>query len=156
TTHAGETGTPSLRPHQLQRRPVFAAPSERVQTFVSDHSLARSGSSRHPVRSLPHRARRSSPATRTGSRRAAPRSGWHVPCWGHRERGGNRLPWRCSASVFLPGVDDHNFLDRLGQGGPFLLQAGRDAQSLLAVVEPKITPGYAPLLEAALGPLGFL
>jgi len=62
---------------------------------------------------------------------------------------------RCPATVFCPRVD-HNFLDRLGQDGAFLLQTGRDAQSLLTVIEPKITLGYAPLLEAPLGPLAFL
>jgi hypothetical protein len=53
-------------------------------------------------------------------------------------------------------VVDHNFLDRLGQDGAFLLQARRDAQSLLAVIQPKVALGHALLLEPALGPLGFL
>jgi hypothetical protein len=38
---------------------------------------------------------------------------------------------------------DHQDVDRLGQDGPFLLQARRHAQGLLAVVEPKIAVGHA-------------
>jgi hypothetical protein len=53
-------------------------------------------------------------------------------------------------------VVDHKLLDRLGQDGAFLLPARRDAQRLLAAIEPTITLGHAPLLEAALGPLGLL
>src|SRR5512133_849303 len=64
-------------------------------------------------------------------------------------------PGVAQPALFCPVVD-HNFLDRLGQDGPFLLQARRDAQRLLAVIEPKITLGHATLPETALGPLGFL
>src|SRR4029450_12745574 len=68
---------------------------------------------------------------------------------------GTACPGIAQPALFCPVVD-HNFLDRLGQGGAFLLQARCDAQGLLAVIEPKVGLGYAPLPEAALGPLGFL
>src|SRR4029450_3988290 len=68
---------------------------------------------------------------------------------------GTACPGVAQPALFCPVVD-HNFLDRLGQDGAFLLQARRDAQRLLAVVEPKIALGYATLPETALSPLGFL
>src|SRR4029453_2777104 len=68
---------------------------------------------------------------------------------------GTACPGVAQPAPFCPVVD-HNFLDRLGQDGAFLLQARRDAQGLLAVIEPKVAFGHALLLEPALGPLGFL
>jgi hypothetical protein len=51
-------------------------------------------------------------------------------------------------------VVDHHLVDRPGQDGALLLQTRGDAQSLVAVIEPKITRGHAVLLETALGSLG--
>src|SRR5512132_2901951 len=64
-------------------------------------------------------------------------------------------PGVAQPALFCPVVD-HNFLDRLGQDGAFLLQARRDTQGLLAVIQPKVALGHAPLPETALGPLGLL
>src|SRR5512132_2373616 len=68
---------------------------------------------------------------------------------------GTACPGVAQPALFCPVVD-HNLLDRLGQDGAFLLQARRHAQGLLAPIEPKITLGYTPLLEAPPGPLGLL
>src|SRR5215218_4322254 len=51
-------------------------------------------------------------------------------------------------------VVDHHFVDRLGQDGPFLLQARGDAQGLLGVIEPKVALGHAVVPQAALGLAG--
>jgi len=78
-----------------------------------------------------------------------------LPGGGIEKEEGTACPGIAQPALFCQVVD-HNFLDCLGQDGPFLLQARRDAQGLLAVIQPKVALGHAPLLEPALGPLGFL